>query len=283
MAFRSDLLELIRSFQPGGLDAFFACFQNGTLSPRQIHYLTETVNSVANTIIKGPIEYSGGSLKAVERVFHFEGNKRMKQCQLSTDLINGLGRVIFPASLWREMCLVGHWIGEAIILRWAELSYEFAKHEVSIPEILALLIIQPKNERNVFLAKNVYKKVIDLTCVWSGISLSQNRFDVDHAIPFSIWKNNDLWNLLPSHPKINHQKRDRIVTLSILRSSKERIIQYWKILYQEAPLRFQNELRRTLLGNKPTLENWESHAFSTLSEAVETIALQRGVERWDSL
>ena len=57
-------------------------------------------------------------------------------------MINGLGRVIFPASLWHEMCLVGHWIGEAIILRWAELSYEFAKREVSIPEILALLIIQ---------------------------------------------------------------------------------------------------------------------------------------------
>ena len=283
MAFRSDLFGLIGSFQPGGLDAFFACFQNGTLNPMQIHYLTETVNSVANTIVKGPVEYSGGSLKDIERVFHFEGNKRMKQCLISTDLINSLGRVIFPASLWREMCLVGHLIGKAIILRWAELSYEFAKREVSIPEILALLIIPPKNERNVSLAKNVYKKVIGLTCVWSGIPLSQTRFDVDHVIPFSIWNNNDLWNLLPSDPKINHQKRDRIVTLPILRSSKDRIIHYWKILYQEAPQRFQTELRRTLLGSRPSLENWETRAFSTLSEAVETIALQRGVERWEIL
>ena len=133
------------------------------------------------------------------------------------------------------------------------------------------------------MAKNVYKKITDLTCVWSGIPLSQNRFDVDHVIPFSIWNNNDLWNLFPSHPKINHQKRDRIVTLPILRLSKDRIIQYWKILFKEAPQRFQTELRRTLLGSRPSLENWEAHAFSTQSEAVETIAQQRGVERWERL
>ena len=79
------------------------------------------------------------------------------------------------------MCLVGHWIGEAIILRWVELSYNLPRKFQSLV-LLALLIIQPKNERNVSLAKNVYKKSFNL-CV-ERIPLSQTRFDVDHVILF---------------------------------------------------------------------------------------------------
>ena len=46
-AFRSDLFELIGSFQPGGLDAFLPVSKRDIES--MIHYLAETVNSVANT------------------------------------------------------------------------------------------------------------------------------------------------------------------------------------------------------------------------------------------
>ncbi|WP_418887615.1 HNH endonuclease domain-containing protein [Leeuwenhoekiella marinoflava] len=33
---------------------------------------------------------------------------------------------------------------------------------------------------------------------------------MDHVIPFSVWKNNDLWNLLPAAAHINARKRDKI-------------------------------------------------------------------------
>ncbi len=40
-------------------------------------------------------------------------------------------------------------------------------------------------------------------CVWSGRALHGKQFDVDHLLPYSIWGNNDLWNLLPADKKIN--------------------------------------------------------------------------------
>jgi SAM-dependent methyltransferase len=281
IAFRSLLLKLVNSCKPGGLDAFFALFQNGRLTNEQADLLTQAINMIANTVIKGPVTYSGGSLEDIRRVFTHEGAMRMRNCRTPMDLIHGLGRISFPAGLWHEMCLIGHWIGEAIIMRWAELSHEFAKREVSIPDVLALLIIRPEAERNVLQAKDIYLNHSELACVWSGKPLTSLYFDVDHVIPFALWHNNDLWNLMPAHPKINNQKRDKIVDRETLRASRDRIVHYWRMACQESPCRFGAEVGRTLLGGYFPHDNWEIPAFSALSEAVETVALQRGVERWN--
>ena len=165
-------------------------------------------------------------------------------------------------------------------MRWAELSHEFSKREVSIPDVLALLIIRPEARRNVSQAKDIYLNHSDLACVWSGRPLTSSCFDVDHVIPFALWHNNDLWNLMPTHPTINKQKRDKIVDLNTLRESRDRIVDYWRMAFQESPCRFGAEVGRTLLGGKFPYDNWEIPAFSALSEAVETVAFQRGVVRW---
>ncbi|HOP97384.1 MAG TPA: GNAT family N-acetyltransferase [Verrucomicrobiota bacterium] len=34
-----------------------------------------------------------------------------------------------------------------------------------------------------------------------------DKFEIDQAIPFALWKNNDLWNLLPALPAINNEKQ----------------------------------------------------------------------------
>jgi SOS-response transcriptional repressor LexA len=46
------------------------------------------------------------------------------------------------------------------------------------------------------------------------------------------------------------------------------------------PERFDIELNRTLFGRNFAETQWEVPAFSAFAEAVETVALQRGVERW---
>lgn len=33
-------------------------------------------------------------------------------------------------------------------------------------------------------------------------------FAIDHVIPFALWHNNDIWNLLPAAPAVNTQKSD---------------------------------------------------------------------------
>lgn len=280
IAFRSALVDLASGFKTGGLDAFYALFHNGRLSDRQAGLLTQAINAISNVIVKGPVAYSGGSLDEIGRVFSAEGPTKIRHCCNPYELINGLGRIVFPAGLWREMCLLGHWISEAIVMRWAELSCEFAKYEVSVSDVLSRLIIRPEAERNVIHARRIYSKQSDLVCVWSGKSITASRFGVDHVIPFTLWHNNDLWNLMPTLQSVNNKKRDKIVDRETLYSSRDRIINYWRLTRQESPYRFSAEINRTLLVSDLHEDNWEILAFSSLCETVELVALQRGVERW---
>jgi phage repressor protein C with HTH and peptisase S24 domain len=110
--------------------------------------------------------------------------------------------------------------------------------------------------------------------------LNEQRFDVDHAIPFTLWHNNDLWNLLPADTKINNEKRDKLASRETLLGSRARIINCWQAARRAMPERFDIELNRTLFGRNFAEAQWESSAFSAFAEAVETVALQRGVERW---
>ena len=191
-----------------------------------------------------------------------------------------MGRFCFPADLWRELSLIGHWIAEALVLRWAELSRSFAREPVELADIVGRLLIRPNAERDVALARAIYSRLVQLECVWSGAALGPSRFAVDHVIPFSLWHNNDLWNLLPADPRVNLAKSDRIVTHQRLHASRDRVIHFWSAAREADPLRFSAAASRTLLGGELPERNWESRTFAALLEAVETVALQRGVERW---
>jgi CRISPR/Cas system Type II protein with McrA/HNH and RuvC-like nuclease domain len=70
----------------------------------------------------------------------------------------------------------------------------------------------PVTARDIAESKTLYRTILKadgkVRCVWSGDTIA--RYDIDHIIPFTIWKNNDLWNLLPARPDFNNQKRDKI-------------------------------------------------------------------------
>ncbi len=281
LAFRPLLERLISVFQPGGLNAFFAIYQSAKLSDEQAVILGNLATAMAKTIINGPVTYAGGSLEGLDPIFIYEGRPRLSRCDGPREMIDAFGFVFFPSGIWRELGLVGHWIGEAILLRWAELSQTFSREQVRMAEILGLLMTRPQAARATAEAKAIYAREASLRCVWSGRSLQKDRFDVDHVIPFAIWHNNDLWNLLPADPRVNNSKRDRIVTRETLHTCREAIVDYWRLLRREAAVRFDNELGRSLLGCPLPGQNWEKPAFAALGEAVESVARQRGVMRWE--
>src|SRR5262245_23762023 len=71
----------------------------------------------------------------------------------------------------------------------------------------------------------------------------EQDYAVDHAIPFSLWHCNALWNLLPSDEQVNGSK-----------SKRHR-------------RRFDYELTE-FTGDRVTERNWEDAAFQRLVEAV---------------
>ena len=142
------------------------------------------------------------------------------------------------------------------------------------------MLQRPETERDIKAIKEIYKEISPLRCVWSNKTLTK-KFDVDHVIPFSLWHNNDLWNLLPADPKVNNHKRDKIVSPKIIQESEERIVFYWRKTKECYEKRFLTELQTTLLREVPKENKWEKQALGALGEIVEFVTLQRGLERWE--
>jgi SAM-dependent methyltransferase len=269
VAFRAALLALMQPFAQqgahGGLSAWQAAMGAGQLDAHQARLHGEALRSISATIRSGPVTFSGGALES-GRVFQFDGQSRS---------------VLMSADLWRELSLLGHWIVDAVIVRWAALTERFAHRQgISSGEVLPLLLARPDPDRVTAVARGIYLAAHTDRCVWSGRRLGARNFVVDHAIPFSLWANNDLWNLLPADADINARKSDKLPTAELLKTNQSHVLDSWRLTREAMPQAFDRQAAH-LLGYEPRLgKAWEGELFARLREAIELTALQRGIERW---
>jgi SAM-dependent methyltransferase/SOS-response transcriptional repressor LexA len=262
VAFRTELDQLITRYRSmGGLSGFTVAHRANALAGdtkllhRRLHL------KLCDTIRSGPVYYSGGG-----------GSGTFTYDRLSRS-------IVMSADLWRELSVMGNWIADATVLRWAELTAEISQGTLKPSQIIDQLLTPPIEERNVHAARSVYEALADKRCVWTDRPL-RIQFDVDHAIPFALWRNNDLWNLLPASASANNQKRDRLPTRDLLHSRKDCIIHYWSLLRDSHTIRFEFEIGKLAGPGLARSGNWEKRLFNTVAEAIEFTALQRGVERW---
>lgn len=269
MAFKDLLEELVGLTANSGGYPVLQNIINGSTSSSATDALEtklkQTLKKIGDTIVKGPVTFAGVST-AGEPTFSYDPSTKS---------------VVASPEIWRELTLMGHWIGDSLLLRWAELSEKMASHAgsgIKKGEILSVLLESHDPQRDVSLSRNTFAALPSLECVWSSRSL-KSEFEVDHVIAWSLWHNNDLWNLLPVDGKINNAKRDKLPEHALLKKRKEAILHYWEIIRQSHPGRFFSEARK-FAGPGLAESNWQTPLFSALVEAVETTALQRGVERW---
>ena len=177
------------------------------MSPEAQQLAKRALRKIRDTIVAGPVTFAGGALDT-GRVFSYDTARQ---------------EVRMSAGIWRELALLGHWIQEAVILRWAELTEEVSRGSVRVSEIIELLLTTPLPERDVTDARQTYARLAGKECVWTEKPL-HGQFAVDHIIPFALWHNNDLWNLMPVLPTVNSQKSDRLPTRNLLLQRRDRIV-----------------------------------------------------------
>ena len=269
VTFRAPLLALIQQFSGqgahGGLTAWHLASTSGRLPAEIVALEREALRSIAGAIRSGPVTYAGGSLES-GRVFEYDARTKA---------------VLMSDGLWRELSLLGHWIVDAVVVRWAALTERFAQSQgLHSGDVLPLLLARPEPERATAQARAVFLASGAGHCVWSGRELSHRSLAVDHLIPFALWGNNDLWNLVPAHAAINGHKSDKLPAGALLLERRLSIVNSWSLLRDAMPEAFDRQALH-LLGSRPGGEsNWRSDLFARLREAVEVTALQRGVERW---
>jgi SAM-dependent methyltransferase/SOS-response transcriptional repressor LexA len=260
--FRAQMEELVAAYRPmGGLTGFTAAYRSNALPEGAAALLRKLKSTLRATIREGPLYYSGGG---GSHTFEYDHSSRS---------------IVMDADLWRELSMMGNWIADATILRWAELTAEISRQNLKPSQVIDQLLRTSIPEREVSAARSLYEGLAEKVCVWTDETLG-SKFEVDHAIPFVLWKNNDLWNLLPALPTINNHKRDRLPTHDLLQHRKDCMVHYWTLMRENNPIRFDFEASKLAGVVLAAGHNWENRLFGTVAEAVEVTAIQRGVERW---
>ena len=268
LKFRQPLLALMAPYAGqgphGGLASWTLDLNSGCLGAAARRELESTLTSIEQALRDGPIVHSGAELDT-GRVFSYDKHERS---------------VVMDAGLWRELSLLGHWIADAVILRWAELSERFGRAEgIDAGMILPLLLAKPDSERSTAAAREIFQRTPALRCTWTG-RLIGDRLAVDHAIPFSLWGTNDLWNLLPTLDTVNAKKSDLLPSGDLLSRRRTAIIDSWECLRNQLPDVFDRQAIHLLGAPHGGDGEWRDLLFARLREMIEITALQRGVRRW---
>ena len=257
--FRKHLQELVQRYaKAGGYSGFRIERNKGMLSTDSQKLLRALMTDIEDAIIKGPVVFAGGAL-ITGRVFGYDSKTR---------------QVLIPNDLWIELSHLGYWVSQAVILQWAEKTTKLGEG-IEVATVVNLLL-DKEDERTTIEARKLFSGLECLECIWTGTTL-RDSFDVDHVIPFDLWHNNDVWNLLPASKTANSKKSNKLPSTDILRARKDCIVSYWELLRDKNPQRFDKEAE-TLLSMPA--DNWQNSLYGQLCSAIELTALQRGVGRW---
>ena len=160
--------------------------------------------------------------------------------------------------------------------KWKNKTIALNKMSVQI-NVIEKMLGEVFQKRDTSISKAIFTGKQE--CVWSGKIISQNNMDIDHVLPYSVWKNNDLWNLLPAQRKLNQQeKKDKIPTSNLIKKRAEVIKYYWNIYDKKYPNLFQSQLTISLTGEKN--QNYDK-AIQSLCKKSDYLIQDRGLSKFE--
>lgn len=287
LAFETPFKQLIVFYRDhNGLSGFYNDLRNKGIPKEILPVFKELVTKLKNTIVRMPMRYIGQSVNGSHySVYRSEGGgTAIPTSGLDRNtIIDRSGWFSIPVEYFEVFRLIGSFVGgqDSILFKWAEFSVG-AGNNLSIETVLDRVLQNPVTERDSAQSKDLYKGILKrqgaVNCVWTGRHIS--TYHVDHIIPFAIWKNNDLWNLLPSTPSVNGNKKDKIPSPEMIERSGERIITYWHTIASAQSDRFLREIQVSLLGEHSSAE-WEMHALHQLQERCAYLIDNRGFQAWN--
>lgn len=287
LAFANQMKVIISYYSRiGGFSVFYNDLKNKGIPDSITSEFLQLTQKLKDTITKMPMKYIGWSISNTHySIFNFDPLKykgTTDKIDLE-NLIGNFGTFSIPLEYYEAFQVLGSFISgqESILLKWAQFSVNASGKNLSIERVIHEVLKGPITERDVEESKKIYRSILKehgkVFCVWTGKALS--NYDVDHMIPFSVWKNNDFWNLLPSQSTINNQKRQKIPSAELIEKQKDLIIHYWTLVNDKQSQRFQKEIQVALLGNSPFL-NWEATAIKQLKNSCDYLITNRGYEEW---
>jgi len=294
--FRRELTVVTDHYRfNGGLPAFYADLRRGRIPESLDKPVRNLVRKVRYAITDGPVKHLGYSqYREHFRVFDWDRSTlNLPRKPVSSEI---LARSCGKFSLHRDLATLFQYFGSfiigegTVISKWADFTVNISRtqgHDMNRERILTLLSRESDSKRQVAEASRFYHDLLaekeQLPYTWSERPVtSPADLHIDHLLPFSAWKNNDLWNLVPVHRAVNAKKRDAIPSPELLKKRKDRVLSCWQMLSGAYHDVFFDEMVTALMGKRE--ENGEetmSLAFQNLVEKCRYLIEIRGYAPWN--
>jgi hypothetical protein len=128
IAIRNNLKEIVDLYRSkGGLAGFVRDLHGSSFDLKTEKLLYSLLQTIEETIIRGPVIYSGSSIKGGRAGRLFSYHKKDKTIRLKADI-------------FREITIMNKWILDTIILRWAELTSKMSKNSITPGEVVDIFL-----------------------------------------------------------------------------------------------------------------------------------------------
>ncbi|MGB5990291.1 MAG: HNH endonuclease domain-containing protein [Marinifilaceae bacterium] len=290
LSFNDELKEVIKHYDKAiGYHDLIKQLNKGNCPESIADKIIALVKKINSTISRYPMQLIGESVGRQGEIFVYNEDRDYRKLNKNNLSINTIikycGTYTIDIDYYDTYKLLGAFInGEnAIVFQWIDFSYRLMKDtSINKSELFSIINTYDETKRTTteatkFFTTNINKN--EIKCIWSGKTISKD-LNIDHIIPFSLWGNNDLWNLLPSKAKVNGSKRDRIPKSSLLNKQKHEILKYWKLLHSHYPDRFTNEITHALCGEISEDKNLFEQSFDGLKAKCEFLISEQGYDSW---
>jgi hypothetical protein len=203
------------------------------------------LRKLSETMVKMPMYYMGSSVFGEPNSLVFAKKGRIRGLSYGS-LLDEAGWVYIHPELHEIINSLGGLLlgDDSIVSGWAAFTASVSRRtdggtSISQAEVLSLLQSDAVGERDVMLARRVLERHPQ-KCVWSG--RATNPMHIDHMLPYSVTKNNGLWNLAPVLASVNQRKSDKIPASELISASEMRISDVWSQFESEYDNLFWQEV-----------------------------------------
>jgi hypothetical protein len=235
VAFRAHVTELRRVWEgiygpsgPAGgwllVEHLRVARKRAAYPPALVRLYERTLTSVA-TAMRQPMRHAGPGewsvfspprpLRDLDGVQALPGARPADAC------------LVVPADLWSAFRDVSLWVEALCIHEWSQFTERVS--EMARGEAYVLLTERPDNR----LPLDWERNQIDLlmlegrlfSCPWTGARLTPGHYDLDHIVPLVVYPFHELWNLVPSQPAFNrNRKRARLPSDDAMAAATPRLV-----------------------------------------------------------
>ncbi len=293
LAFGEAFRELVSLYEgSGGFSAFWMDYAVRGRVPEAVTLtLLSLLRIMRRTIIGMPMKHLGYSIsgsyyavvRAVEGAVPRFAALGKARCGREA-VITGLGDCLLRRDFHEVLRTLGGFATgtQALLMEWARFTSRASRRRVSVNQALEALMSVAVVERDVKSVQEVWSARLtslnDIECVWSGRHVTPGHLVIDHAIPFSLWSCNALWNLLPALDKVNREKSDSIPSPELIRLRRESIKSAWRTVREAHGDAFDRDFVLSL--GAMTSGEWEESGIEALTRKCRYLIGERGYQGW---